>query len=349
MKGKKVTLLVALTLPLAVALNGQGLYDDIYYNPKTDTKKAETVIKRGNTSSNGVYYRSVADYPAADTYTVVTKSTRNVDEYNRRGIFATADSVPADSTQTDNFAYTRRIEQFYNPAIVSGSNDDELATLYYAEPANVNIYVNSPGYWGWNYPYYGYGWGSPWYGPSWYGNRGSGPSWSGAWNWGWGHSWGWGPAWGWGPSWGWGGGVPVRPYNPRHPGAINRPHYANGHSGYRPAPSGSYRPGSGRYPSGNYRPGTTGNYRPGNSGNYRPGTNGSYTRPGNSSRPTNKGYRPSYNNNDNNSRPSYNNSNTSRPTYNSGSYSRPGRSSGGSFGGGGRHGGVGGGGRGGRR
>ena len=56
--------------------------------------------------------------------------------------------LTADTTATD-FAYTRRIEQFYNPQIVSGSGDEELANIYYMEPDQVNIYVNTPSaYWG---------------------------------------------------------------------------------------------------------------------------------------------------------------------------------------------------------
>lgn len=350
MNRKKLFSLLALALMPASVMLAQSIYDDdIYYNPKND-KKAKTVAVPAKTVA---VVDTVADFPSADTYTVVTGSTRSVDEYNRRGIFAVSDTTVAatDSTALDDFVYTRRIEQFYNPSVVTSSDDAELAKLYYAEPANINIYVESPDYWGWGYPYYSYNyWGYPWYGSSWYWNSWYAPSWS--WSWGWGPAWGsaWGPGWGW--SWGWGG-VPARPYNPRHPGALTRP----GHAGGVTAAGSGYRPGAaGRHPgtrpastlgSGTYRPSTSGGtdtYRPSTGGNAtRPGANGNYSRPSNNNNNTS---RPTYNNNNNNtSRPSYNNNN-------SGSYSRPGRSSGGSFGGGGgggRHSGAGGGGRGGRR
>lgn len=351
---RQIITLVALAVMPATVMLAQSIYDDdIYYNPKND-KKAKTASV---TTVQTAVTDTVADFPAADTYTVVTGSTRKVDEYNRRGIFAVVDStdITADSLDVDDFTYTRRIEQFYNPSVVTSSDDTELVKLYYAEPANINIYVESPDYWG--YPYYSYSyWGYPrssWYWNSWYG-----PSWSWYWDswyypsW----SWGWSPAWS--PGWGWSwGGSNARPYNPRHPGALTRPGHAGAGSvtaagnGYRPGASG--RHSSGRTSSvlgtGSYRPSTSGKTdsytRPATGNASRPGANGTYTRPSKNSNNNTSTSRPTYNNNTNTSRPS--NSNNS-----SGSYSRPGRSSGGSFGGGGgsRHSGAGGGGgRGGRR
>ncbi|MDE5960943.1 MAG: hypothetical protein K2H08_04420, partial [Duncaniella sp.] len=204
MNFKRLTIFVATAFAAVGLMSAQSYFDDdIYYNASKATKPAKTQTKNSSSSRKAVV---VYDYPAADTYTVNGTRSISVDEYNRRGIFAT-DSLSADTTATD-FAYTRRIEQFYNPDIVNASGDKELANIYYMEPDEVNIYVNTPsGYWGydyfypynaWNTPYWAsnyWRWNSSWYWGSWYD-----PYWS--WNWGWGPSWSWGPAWG--PSWAWG-------------------------------------------------------------------------------------------------------------------------------------------------
>lgn len=299
--------------------------DDIYYSPSK--AKKETPIKKqsrqtadNNYSYNNYSYNGTVYYPAADTYIPSTGSgiNRSVDEYNRRGIFASADTAvaAADSLGADAFASTRRIERFYNPDVVKSTDDAELEQYYYARPANVNIVINSdpwlyPYYgwnrvWGWNNPWY---WGTPWnwgYGPSW----AWGPSWS--WNWGWGPSWAWGPSWSWGPGWGWAGpswgwGRPV--YHPRGSvGNIRRP-YAGGSTG-------------------NIRGNARGNYRPGASGNYRPSYNGgSYRGNVRGKANNNRGnYRPSSPGSNNN----YNYNQSTRPSYN---HSTPSYNSGGSFGG----------------
>lgn len=258
--------------------------DDIYYDASKATKKTpqQTIRHTYSTPSTVV----VAEYPAADTYTGGTSRVRSisVDDYNRRGIFAT-DSLSVDSTAND-FAYTRRIEQFYNPEIVSGSGDSDLANIYYMEPEQVNIYVNTPSaYWGYDYFYPSFGyytpywnfnwrWGSPWYWNSWYDPYWA---WGPSWGWGWGPGWGWG--WNWGPSYGWGWGLPswsAPRYNPRHQGArpgniASRPgNVGNGNRpgvGPSPTPSGNRHNGSSTYPG--YRPGnsTTVNGRPSGSVN----------------------------------------------------------------------------------
>lgn len=202
MNFKQLTLFVATAFAAVGFMSAQSYFDDdIYYNASKATKPAKTQTKNSSSNCKAVV---VYDYPSADTYTVNGTRSISVDEYNRRGIFAT-DSLSADTTATD-FAYTRRIEQFYNPDIVNASGDKELANIYYMEPDEVNIYVNTPsGYWGydyfypysaWNTPYWAsnyWRWNSSWYWGSWYD-----PYWS--WNWGWGP--GWGPSWAWGPAWG---------------------------------------------------------------------------------------------------------------------------------------------------
>lgn len=289
-----LTMAAAVVLPVAAA--AQDYYDDdIYYNPKTAKKKATVQVKQ----------TTPADYPAAGTYTVVTTGpARDIDEYNRRGIFApatTPDVSAASDSLNDSFRYTRRIERFYNPDVVVNTGDEDLTALYYDTSApTVNIYVNNDnpyynpyGYWGspWAYdPWYvpsyynpwgyGYNWGPSWswswnWGPSW----GWGPSWS--WGWNWGPSWGWGPAWGWtGPAWG--PGPATRP-TPSRPSNAQLAHRYNGGSyresggsyrGHTPIQSSGTRPASRPANSGsNWNVGSvpSGSHTTGNTPAYRPG------------------------------------------------------------------------------
>ncbi len=347
---KRITLLTAAVAMALVSgtVTAQSYYDDdLYYDASKEPKQSSVVPPRQdkpfylNTSPGPV----VAEYPSADTYTINGTRQISVDDYNRRGIFAT-DSLTEDTTATD-FAYTRRIEQFYNPEVVSGSGDQELAAAYYSEPTQVNIYVNTPSsYWGYDYFYPSY---SPWYNPYW----SPGWRWGSAWYW---NSWYdpyWSWNWGWGPSWGWG-----RPYNPRHPGAgLSRP-------GRHPSGSAAGRPGNNTRPAvgvgGNRHQGAAG-ARPGYNGGYGPSgrpsvgtgtqsrpsnSNNGYNRPsgrpsvgtGTQTRPSNSNNnynRPSNSNNNNNyNRPSYNTNGSRTPSYNSGGGNRGGGFSGGSRGGG---------------
>lgn len=274
--------------------------DDIYFNP---SKAKSTTVKPNK--NNYV----VTDYPAADAYTPTGNGTNiDIDRYNRRGIFATDTISAADSLTDANFAYTRQIERFYNPDVVTATDDDELAAYYYgSQPTQVNINLNVPGYWGYPYAYYN----SPWY-------RGSASSWwyynSWAFNslaWGWDPywNWGWGPSWAWGPSWSWGWGYPHwghhHHYYPvwgyHRPGSSGnvRPGYHPGHS----TANGNYRPGYRPGASGNYRPSSNGTYRPGHNEGYRPGNNSGYRNNGRGSNrsseshygnPSNRSSNPSY-------------------------------------------------------
>lgn len=363
MKIRRFAILMACLFATVSIASAQSYYDDdIYYDASKD-KTAKTKSK--NTSaSNANYYKAatygnnsatvvVADYPSADNYTVNGTRSISVDDYNRRGIFA-SDSLSADSTATD-FQYTHRIEQFYNPEIVTGSGDTELAQIYYMEPQTVNVYVNTPSaYWGYDYFYPSLAWSSPYYwnnywrwNSSWYWNSWYDPYWSFGWGpaWAWGPSWGWGPGWGpswnwaWGPSWGWGPSL-GRPYNPRHPGAIgSRPN--NQWAGSRPTGTPGSRPG---ITNGGRHQGAAG-WGNGNTNiNGRPNNNGTTRRPGvrpsNTNANQNNGYsRPGTNNSNGYSRPNNTNNNT---------YYRPSNTNGGRSGGfstGGSRGGFGGGSR----
>lgn len=327
---------------MASLLLGSGFFasaqsyddDDIYYNPDKAKKEVKKTAKK---ASNAVVY----DYPSADTYQPVTPGSNNidVDAYNRRGVFAPQDTTTQKQQQGD-FNYTRQIERFHNPDVIAESNDDEVASLYYSQPANINIIVqNDPfayNYWG--YPYYGSSWYWGYSPASWYFNWAWGPSWSWSWgpSWAWGPSWswGWGPSWAWGPSWNWGWGpswTPVIPSRPNRPIGNVRPGYNSHQASGNTRPG--YRPGSSSRPA--YSPSTGGSYRPGNNpSGYRSGSRQSIRNSG-SNRGTTR-----YNNTNNdfhNNRSNYNyspnNSNTrSQGSFNSGGGYRGGSS--GSFGGG---------------
>ncbi|MCI9606820.1 MAG: hypothetical protein HFJ94_01440 [Muribaculaceae bacterium] len=317
-------LLLSLLVTASGVCRAQGYYDDdIYFDASKDKDKNIELAKKQAkakpvSQTNGYILYPVADFASADTYAPEGNLTMSVDDYNRRGIFAT-DSVRHDSTAAaTDFAYTRQIERFYNPAIVKGSSDKDLAQLYYAQPANVNIYINTPAYGYWGYPYRWNSWYDPWfYGPGYwpsysywnpyYGWGCNYPFWSPGWGpaWAWGPAY-WGPGWGWGASWGWCG-VHSRPVSNRHPGAIRNPRPGSNIGNHRPG-SNSYRPA--------YSPGR----HPGSNSNYRPSYNNSNS----------NGYRPGYNTNSTNSNSNNNNSYTRPGRHNSNSYTNSNRGSSGS-------------------
>ena len=302
--------------------------DDIYYNASKDksTHKAQAPAD---------YYvpSAVVDYPDPAGYTPQTAGLNmDVDAYNRHGQFLVGDSIPADSLDAflDSYAYTKRIERFSNPDIVSGSGNQALIDSYYSQPAaqsDINVYVVNASPWG-AWPYYS-SWYSPYY--NWYG-----PSWSWSWNMGWydpwySWSWGWEPGYypgyypGWGPAWGPGWGP--APIYPGRPG-----HWANSTGASRPHSPAGGSSTVGRRP-GAISAGASGYTRPGNMGQNR--YNGTYSPAYPSSRPAstgnsgngtinmNRGRNNSSNvgtrNNSSSSRSSWGNSSPSRNTG-SGSY-----------------------------
>lgn len=357
----KSLLTLAIIAGVSTTASAQSYYDDdIYYDAeKARKERAEKKLNQAKQKENNRNHSLYGSpLPGSDSYHVYTDNNRDVDEYNRRNQSHSHIDSSAVDGQTGDFAYTRRIERFYNPDVVAGSNDNDLKEYYYeSQVENPSTTINlivQPDY-GWYSPYYYTSWRNPWYTPAWgwydpWYSPAWGPSFSFSWGWGpawsWGPSWAWGPSWGWGPGWGpswggpsWGGG---RPYNPRHPGALG--HLPNG-SG---APAVGSRPSinSNRHPGANNnfvinRP-TTGN-RPGVSGTV-PSTG---NRPGVSNRPSTTN-RPSVNNNNNSyNRPNYN-TNNSNNSYNRPSTTNGGRYNGGSYSGGSR-GGFGGGSTGGSR
>ncbi len=380
---KKITRLLTLSLAagfLAVSAPyaaGQDYEDDLYYSPSRAEKqrKEREAAERARLQAQAAADQA-AGLGAADTYTSGSSDplSMDVDTYNRRNASVSAGSAP----ETANFSYTRRIERFYNPDVVSASGDTTLMDYYYASPSqqDINVYVINnvdpvgsynpwPAYnylwtpynawnYGWTYPSFSWGWNfGPFYaGWSW----GYDPFWSIGWNYNpwWNHGWCWYPHNHWYPS-----------YRPSHwgynrPGA-SRPHnpsYSGGNGYVRPGS----RPAGNTHSSGTTRPGYTrpGNFgRPGNTvpaGNYNPAGQNSHMRPGNSGNivPSNNDRRGRNNNSNHYTAPLRNNSGHNN-SYNRGTHS-PGRNSGGSYrspgsgsrggGGGVHHGGGGGGSRG---
>lgn len=368
MKTKNIIqgLMALAVLGSVASLNAQD-YDDIYYKPKA--KKNDKV--KTTTVTN---YTPTADYAAADTYTgsfSTSPMVCDIDEYNRQGKYKYADTLTVNADTLGEFLYTRRLERFHNPDVVTNTGDDELIDYYYSQPSStstdINIYVNAD-------PFYYGGWYSPYYYnslyyPYLYSWRYYNPyywsSWDPWYNWGW-SSWNPWYNWGWGPSY-----YPPRPphhgpghvpghnWRPTSPGA-SRPHASGSGSGYRPGSSGSYgggipsvgnRPGgmgTGRYNGSTSRPGNKGN-KTGTAGSYRPNketntASGSSTRRNNSSSNRNNSYNSNRNHStgtagsyNGGSRSSYRSSGSSSFGGGRSSYSGGGGRSGGSRGGGGRH------------
>lgn len=276
--------------------------DDIYFNPSKAKSESK---KKNNIAGTQIYQATVPDNRAGVNI--------DIDTYNRRGVFAAADTA-SEASESGDFNYTRQIERFYNPDVVTSSSDAELASLYYSQPAtDVNIYINAvPSYGYWGYPYSSWYWGytRPY---SWYWNCGWDPYWAWGPSWTWGPGWGWGPSWSWGHGWGhgWGHAIPSRP---------NRPS-GNIRPGHQVRPSGSIRP-SYRLSS---RPsaGTNGTYRPGSSSSGYRQSGGSVRNGSGSIRKNNSGVRQNNNShrqNSNSNTNSYRNSNNSYRNSNNSSF-----------------------------
>ena len=189
---KNWLLLGALIVSASMSVFADDFEDDIYFNP---SKQKTASTKKKSTASN-----YIKDFDQQD-----------VDAYNRRGQYYTTpvDTIGDYAASGEDFVYTQRIQQFYNPTIVV-ENADLLQSVLDNSYGNVEVVYNidgpvlSPLYspWtgyvpaSWYSPYYiNPGWSIGWYSPNWYG-----PSWSFGWNFGpvsW--SWGYGPSWSYGP------------------------------------------------------------------------------------------------------------------------------------------------------
>lgn len=197
MKRLIVTCMVMAVLPLSMMAQ-----DDMYFTP---TKAQKQAIK----AQREAYEARTID----DTY--YSGSDRNVDEYNRRGLYRGKWTFDNDSIGNDVIEFhgtkdTSSVAMDYVDRVERGYYDDD--DYYYSRRMSRwgDYYLSDPWlfdrwYWGHSpYWYAHWGWYDPWfdpfYDPFW------GPGWSWGWHagWGWNH-WGWyDPFWGpgWGPHWG---------------------------------------------------------------------------------------------------------------------------------------------------
>lgn len=297
------TLSLMLTLSaLPAAAIAAGVDDDLYYSPKKAAKAEKERVQASIAQQEGIDYHYSTDNISVGSSMPIQV---DVDTYNRRG-GSTTTVTTGTSLPEDEFSYTRRIERYHNPDIVSESGDTTLMDMYYSTPSqqDINVYVINnidvdPWYNAWSAPAWTYSW--PYYSPYYY----SYPRWSFSWglnpwfdiSWGWGPSYGWGPSWSWGPAWG-----PSWNWGPSwgwHPGHGHYPGHHPGHNpGHYPGSWASTSPGAYRP----HRPAGTSTISNGN----RPGHSGSAISTG---RPTT---RPSANTGTGNNRPG----NTQRPSTN---------------------------------
>ena len=175
--------LVAAGSPVIVFAGDDDFYDDdIYYSPSKAAKRRAAERQKqdsiARSRKNNVYPEYI-DAPASQAVAqraMAPARPLDIDEdtYNRRGNYNTSDSVSA-LREDDDFAYTRRIERYHNPEVVSGSKDEDLRYYYAAssQPTDINVYIvdsdpwASP--WSWRYGLPSYMWGpySPYYSPYW--------------------------------------------------------------------------------------------------------------------------------------------------------------------------------------
>ncbi len=224
----KALILPAALCATAMLASAQGYYDDdLYYDaskakkeaPKTvapKPSKAATPSQPG--AASGMYYYdgaayvpwdSVGDYQAAGAYLPSGGSTRDVDEYNRRGAYQTAAPDSISLKDFEAMSATEYLARFGDSQVakealasqaIDPSHGEQYADIYnagyssgydagYNASPQTALSINfGPGYpygyysyyntWGWPYyswrnPYY---WYNPWWGWDYY------PSWS----WGWG-------------------------------------------------------------------------------------------------------------------------------------------------------------------
>ena len=166
MKHRFLTLIGVFALGSASLAMAQD-YDDIYFDASSSRKVAPQYSTTASTASSG---RVAKAQPRR--YQIVkgeSSTTRNEDEYNRRGVNSSTPygtDTAAYNEEQNSFSNTQRIQRFYNPNVVDGSGDQELITLYYDTAPTVNLVIGS--YWGpsmgWGY----YAWNDPWY-SNWYG------------------------------------------------------------------------------------------------------------------------------------------------------------------------------------
>ena len=184
----KYKMLLATAMAIA-SFSGYAQVDDMYFVPqKEEPKKASTVVVTyeaqhdGSEAGNDVW-------TAGEEPVYATGEVRDVDEYNRRGVWADDSLAVEDSTEMaglpdsgDDYECSKRILRFCTPTIGVAVSSPLYWDLCYGPNAiywdvyDDGVYAYafpsswSTFYWGysWGWPYYSYwGWGGPWY-AGWY-------------------------------------------------------------------------------------------------------------------------------------------------------------------------------------
>ncbi|MBO5846954.1 MAG: hypothetical protein J6Q71_05475, partial [Bacteroidales bacterium] len=128
----------------------QSYNDDAYYHPKY-AKKEKAKIK---------------DQPiSTETISSTSSSSRDVDEYNRRGTssindlaVAPVDSVTISAEEYQEFQYSERIRRFHDADFTTHITEDGYLNVYLEDGAELTIYYDDND---WD-DYYYYSWMSPW-------------------------------------------------------------------------------------------------------------------------------------------------------------------------------------------
>ena len=146
---KRIARLYAMAIALAAVavpcVSAQDYYDDdLYYSPSQAAKaRAEAEKALAAARAAQAAREQAAGLGAADTYTDGSAKplAMDVDTYNRRN--GTAPGGTKSTLPETGFSYTRRIERFHNPDIVSASGDTTLMDYYYETPSqqDINVYV----------------------------------------------------------------------------------------------------------------------------------------------------------------------------------------------------------------
>ena len=105
MKVLKLFFVLSVALGTSPMIFADDYYDDDIYFDESKAKQKNTKVEKSSSATQSYNY--------GYSY---SGSTRDVDEYNRRGAYNSEDSVAYDSVLTqDGYVYTNRIERFYNP------------------------------------------------------------------------------------------------------------------------------------------------------------------------------------------------------------------------------------------
>lgn len=149
MKTRILTLLCTIAFVSTANLSAQSYNDDAYYHPKLAKKHSLSLNLKEDKSVEGAKVQ-----PAS-------LATRDVDEYNRRGIAdkaSSSDSVLISAEEYQEFQYSERIRRFHDADFTTHITDDGYMNIYLEEGAEVTIFYDDNR---WD-DYYYHAWMSPW-------------------------------------------------------------------------------------------------------------------------------------------------------------------------------------------